>query len=451
MTGRFFTHFQTISSHFLAVEWLLLALCSPLFLFPSPARSFILLLIPLLWLARYTATGHFVAPTPLTGTLLLLLVMVGISLYATPDVVFSFPKVAGVLFGVALFYAVITAVSYTPHRLWVGIAILWAGGTGVALISLVGTNWSEKVQGLGWLTARLPGPFITLPGAEDGFHPNQVAGTLLWVLPVALAGTVVLLRNWRTIVYGRFLLLFALLITPLMLFVLLLTQSRSAWLGFGVGCLFMGSLSLQRYGRFQLIVLFIAILWVVGGVIYVGPETAVFWLQQQIDTLFNLTGGDELTGRIEIWSRALWGVQDFSFTGMGMNNFRRIGPQLYPYATIQVGSEVPHAHNNWLQIALDLGVPGLIVYLAFWFGLLGLLWQVWRISPDWRPLTIGFAASLLSYEVYGLTDTVALGAKPGVLFWLLAGLITSTYLLVNQSPTSNPQSLPPSLPARNST
>lgn len=436
MTGKLF---QVFSSRFIAIEWLVLALCSPFFLFPSPARSFVLLFIPVLWVGRYMVTGHFVPTTPLNGTIIGLLAMVGVSLYATPDAAFSFPKVAGVLFGVVVFYALITAVSYSPHQSWVGIAVLWAGGAGVALLSLVGTNWSEKVQGLGWLTARLPGPFITLPGAEDGFHPNQVAGTLLWVLPVAMAGTAVLLQNWRTTVYGRFLLFFGLVATPLMLFVLLLTQSRSAWLGFVAGCLLMGSMSLRRYGRLQLIILFITILCLVGGIVYVGPETAVSWLQQQLDALFNLTGGDELTGRIEIWSRAWWGVQDFSFTGMGMNNFRRLGPQLYPYATIQIGSEVPHAHNNWLQIALDLGVPGLIAYLAFLFGLLGMTWQIWHSQSLWRPIAPGFAASLLAYELYGLTDTVALGAKPGVLFWLLAGLITGIYLqistpLVEESP-----------------
>jgi len=30
---------------------------------------------------------------------------------------------------------------------------------------------------------------------------------------------------------------------------------------------------------------------------------------------------------------------------------------------------------------------------------------------------------LLAHLLYGLTDAVALGAKPGVLFWMLLGLI----------------------------
>jgi len=37
-----------------------------------------------------------------------------------------------------------------------------------------------------------------------------------------------------------------------------------------------------------------------------------------------------VSGRVEVWSRALYGIQDFPFTGMGMNAFRRVVPVLYP-------------------------------------------------------------------------------------------------------------------------
>ncbi len=33
----------------------------------------------------------------------------------------------------------------------------------------------------------------------------------------------------------------------------------------------------------------------------------------------------------------------------------------------------------------------------------------------------------MAQALYGLTDTVALGAKPGVLFWMLLGLVAGLY------------------------
>jgi O-antigen ligase len=164
-----------------------------------------------------------------------------------------------------------------------------------------------------------------------------------------------------------------------------------------------------------------------------------------VDILFAQTGLDPdsnqintLSGRVEIWSRAIYGIQDFPFTGMGMNNFRRIVPILYPLFTISPNVDIAHAHNHLLQAALDLGLPGLVAYLALWLALAALLWQSWRqTSSLWlRGLALGFAGSLLAYFVYGLLDAVALGAKPGFVFWFLAGLVVSLHGVVCQSVTA---------------
>jgi hypothetical protein len=79
-----------------------------------------------------------------------------------------------------------------------------------------------------------------------------------------------------------------------------------------------------------------------------------------------------------------------------------------------------------------LGLPGLSAYLALWFGAGKMLWTSWsRTSSLWlRALAIGLAGSLLAYFVYGVFDTVALGARPGFLFWVLLGLVASLYQVV---------------------
>jgi hypothetical protein len=42
-------------------------------------------------------------------------------------------------------------------------------------------------------------------------------------------------------------------------------------------------------------------------------------------------------------------------------------------------------------------------------------------------LALGLGGGLLAHLLYGLTDAVALGAKPGVLFWMLLGLIAGLH------------------------
>jgi hypothetical protein len=152
---------------------------------------------------------------------------------------------------------------------------------------------------------------------------------------------------------------------------------------------------------------------------------------------------------VEIWSRAIYGIQDFPFTGMGMNTFRKIMPILYPLFTISPEVDIGHAHNEFLQAALDLGIPGLIALIAIYFVAFSMLFQTWQksgrhsftrsargldkillSSSGIKALSMGIFASLLAHALYGLTDAVALGAKPGILFWMLLGLTAGLHALV---------------------
>ncbi len=48
-----------------------------------------------------------------------------------------------------------------------------------------------------------------------------------------------------------------------------------------------------------------------------------------------------------------------------------------------------------------------------------------------RYVALGLAGSLLAHAVYGLTDAFALGAKPGVILWILLGLTCGLFLELN--------------------
>ncbi|MCI0394139.1 MAG: O-antigen ligase family protein, partial [Chloroflexi bacterium] len=168
---------------------------------------------------------------------------------------------------------------------------------------------------------------------------------------------------------------------------------------------------------------------------YVGWERLFSLSVAQGSELLVTNVDDTITSanfRLEIWARAVTGIHDFALTGMGVGTFRQVIPVLYPFTGFWARIDVAHAHNHLLQAGLDLGVPGLAIYLALWLGTAGMLWQSWRRARSIWPkvLAAGFAASLVGYFVYGLTDTVALGAKPGFLFWMLLGLVTGLYLRV---------------------
>jgi putative inorganic carbon (HCO3(-)) transporter len=147
--------------------------------------------------------------------------------------------------------------------------------------------------------------------------------------------------------------------------------------------------------------------------------------------------------RIGIWARAISYIQDCPFTGYGLGSFRAVdtlfhGPGLTGAPGIITSSTasvfdvgVPHAHNFALQTAYDLGVPGLVAYLALLFLALWMCWRIYRHGQGVpRALGIGCQSALIAYHVYGLTDVVAMGAKPGVLWWALLALIAALHRLV---------------------
>jgi len=48
-------------------------------------------------------------------------------------------------------------------------------------------------------------------------------------------------------------------------------------------------------------------------------------------------------------------------------------------------------------------------------------------SSGLKALALGLGGGLLAHAFFGLTDAVILVAKPGVLFWMLLGLVAGLY------------------------
>jgi putative inorganic carbon (HCO3(-)) transporter len=131
--------------------------------------------------------------------------------------------------------------------------------------------------------------------------------------------------------------------------------------------------------------------------------------------------------RLELWSRAITAIRDFPLTGVGMNMFRRVMPVMYPVFLTLPEADVAHVHNHLLQAALDLGLPGLIAYLAIWFGAAALLIHTLRTTTrSERWIAGGLAAGMIAYFLFGTADTIALGAKVGIFFWLALALIVAS-------------------------
>lgn len=412
--------------------FLLLLSAFPFILFPDGTKSLVLLLLPFIMLLRWYKVKHFVLRTPLDWSIFLMMFMVLVSIWATPDLSFSLGKVAGVLFGIVFYYVMVDLID-SDTSLQSVVVFFSLFGVGFAVLAILGMQATSKFSILGTIPNQIPHIFRGISGAENGFNPNQVGGVLLFFVP--LQGLLFqyyvqrkLHQNNKTALYGQraptvlclVLLGIAMLVS---LGSLLISQSRGALGGLLVAIFFLIALR-TRWGKVA------GLLFVIAIVLLIRFGFADQLVSPQ-GANTEVVGTVHLAGRMEIWSRALYGLADFPFTGMGMNMFRRVMPVLYPTFIVPNNRDMAHAHNHLLQAGLDLGIPGLIAYLSLWLVVGYLLYYVTRHSKDVRRRVIatGLSGGLLAHFVYGMTDTVALGSKPGFVFWWVLAISVAVFRL----------------------
>jgi putative inorganic carbon (HCO3(-)) transporter len=416
--------FQRLSS----LEPAFVILAAPTLLFPTVRPSWTvaaLALLLLVWLVRGLAGELPGIPTLLDVSLLLLVIMIPVAVWASAFPELTLPKLTGLILGLAAFRAVVNWVR-TPRSLVGALAVFFLLGFGLMVAGAISTDWADKWPALGSLLAGVPRLIEGLPGAEAGVNANELGGALLLFLPVSLAACMT--RFGGQGAAGWAIRLLIVLLSLLFGVVLVLTQSRSAWIGAVAGLAAMALLR-WRWARWLLPPLALAVVLVV----WFGDARLAFGGLFPVTSLADAGGGASaigLKGRVELWNRALYAIQDFPLTGCGLGTFRQVVHLLYPLFFVEAGTDLAHAHNAFLQVALDLGLPGLTAYLA----LVGTaLWAAWRMVRSGNArhswLALGLVGSLVAFHVYGLADAIALGAKPGLAFWLVLALIAALWNL----------------------
>ncbi len=152
---------------------------------------------------------------------------------------------------------------------------------------------------------------------------------------------------------------------------LILSDTRTAWAGTIAGALVVILLRKPRA--------IIGLLAITLVVYFVSPAKT----KQRLESVWNLKDPNT-SNRIEIWGTSLRLIQHNPWFGVGLKNVNREalkyrGNHDYPDWAYQ------HAHNNFLQIAAERGIPGLLfwIWLMSRFGWDALrVYRVSRKSPS---------------------------------------------------------------------
>ncbi len=263
----------------------------------------------------------------------------------------------------------------------------------------------------GALYATGQGGFLRLEGIMN--HPNALGGgagiAMVLFLHRFLRG-----QNWAL---GLFLLSGVLVY---------LTDSRTALAGAFLGLMIlMGDL----WPRWVIPAVF-AVLFAIVTVV-----TQTDLLTENAESLSRSGSAEELsslTGRTDIWSIAVAGIEDSVVHGYGPGSTTDLFAEIKPDNVLGT-FEINHAHNMWLQLALIGGLPSALLVTIGFFDYL-------RATRGRRIRDRD--AIVLSLLIFGVSEPV-FSAEPNVFLIMLASAFASV-----GAGDSEPVSLPTSTPVR---
>jgi putative inorganic carbon (HCO3(-)) transporter len=392
----------------------------------------------LLLLARLIITRQTLPAAPANPAILVLLVMILLSTQISVVPQNTYPAAGQTLLGVLLFFCA-ARLGQQPAQMRTLLVVLLLAGLSLASIAPLVVNWSlqsitvtpqvlseANIFGRIWLRVMaIFTPLVTnLPEAfkNDPVNFNVMAGTIL----VLLAGCLgYLVYDWPSAGPWK---KTGLAVSAIwMATALLFSLSRGALAALVVVIILLGGLRLHTSRRLLPLIF----------IVFIATTALALANTQRIIDFMSVKGSPNTSyeGRIEIWSRAVYLIQKFPLSGVGLGAFGEAADALAPFQLFKPGT-VEHSHNLFLQVALDLGLPGLLAWLALVWIALRIAWKLYRGANP--ALGAALLCIHVALGVHGLWDAVTWSTRPSVLVWLIWGLTIAAwkvYLLPESPPT----------------
>lgn len=376
-------------------------------------------------LAMLTVVVAVLAPAALARTVSLPPWQVGVPLMAMvlaaalatsaardPDAAFRLD--VRIVLEVLLVAALTTTLTTTRQVHQVALALVVTGGV-ISAWALLTSGDATLYLGGAVVSNRALGPFG---------QPNE--------LGLVVASLLVLAAGLGVATSSRATRLLCAVAAALLLGALLLSFSRGAWIGAGVGLAWLALFN--PAARRPLVRL--AAVGAVGLVLLTAIGSSLSASLAARLSSIGQPSSNPYDERTLIWAEALRQIQDRPVSGQG--------PGAYPTAAQSalggVGLSAEHAHQLFLTVAAEYGLFGLTTLLALICGLvfLGTGARVPRAGAidrrDGATLQPALVATLVAVTAHGLLDYPLRNGVGSALVWLLVGLLVAQYRIVRRAP-----------------
>ncbi len=197
---------------------------------------------------------------------------------------------------------------------------------------------------------------------------------------------------------------------------LVLTWSRGAWLSLAIAAILM--LLILSPKTFPCI----AVAACIGFVSFSFLPEA---FSERVLSIFTASDSSSVY-RINIWKGVSKLARKYFFTGVGVGE--TAFSEVYPSVALEGVEAVPHTHNLFLQILVELGIFGLIIFIIAMLTLFRSGFSLFRkksMKNSSSVTVLSFMAAITALLINGMTDYVWYNYRIYFLFWFVAGLITA--------------------------
>ncbi|WP_196598340.1 O-antigen ligase family protein [Pectinatus frisingensis] len=377
--------------------------------FSNDAATYALLLGWFFYLLRTRFTGWTWKRTKLDFPLAVFIVMSFLSIFNSPEKVFSFYNCYHLVGKYVLVYYLAIQSVEDEQQIKKIVFVLGSAALIVILYGFVQYIAGINTTAMDW-TDNSAFPGMTTRVFSTWKNPNLLAGYLDIILSLAF-GLFFYTKNrkFRIIIGGLFL---------LALICLGMTYARGALFSIAIVII----LYALCYNK-RIILPFIVLAFVL---LYADP----ILIDRMMSVFTSMDTSSEL--RIALWESTIEMILDHPLLGIGWGAYYFVYPS-YDFYMQGNFIKIVHAHNMYLNIAAEVGLIGFAGFISCFIGSLWRSLKNFKFMPSvfLQGTLLGCGLALVTVMLNGFTDYVLFNTNMSMLFWFIMAL--STILLSNKS------------------
>ena len=207
---------------------------------------------------------------------------------------------------------------------------------------------------------------------------------------------------------------------------LIFTWSRGAWVALAVALIWV----LLLYSHKTLPFVFLGILAFAAAFVFL-PET----FASRVISIVTFSDSSTIY-RVHIWQGCASLIREVFLSGVGVGS-EAFSAAYLPHALPGIES-APHAHNLMMQIVIEMGVVGLLVFVIMIVTVVRVTFTLFakcRMNHSASLHALGFFGALVALLLHGMTDYIWYNYRIFMLFFMLIGLLAASRRIGAQSLT----------------